>query len=360
MPITIINPQFQTLIFGTIFLLILAFSVRRAKKESFFAPSTTESLKGFAILAIIFSHIGYSLSSQSFLYPFSILAGVGVNLFLFLSGFGLASSALHKPLSILAFYKKRLPKLFLPMWFVLIIYLLLDYFVLAKTYPPTTIFQSFLGFFPVADLFTNINSPLWYFSLILYFYLLFPLLFWKKYRFLSPFIMLAVTFYFLRLTLPINRDVITLYKLHFVSFPLGILLALIINNNQLYKIKINFLKVPLLFIAVIIFLYTAIHSNIGQDAKLEQGISIITTLSLVIIFILLSWETKVFNFFGKYSYEIYLLHWPLLSRYDLLYKNLSASLATLLYLILFLFLAWLLNKIIRKIFFLFNFKFLCV
>jgi len=43
---------------------------------------------------------------------------------------------------------------------------------------------------------------------------------------------------------------------------------------------------------------------------------------------------------GTYSYEMYLLHWPLLSRYDFLYRTLPASLATFAYLALFIGLGW--------------------
>ena len=311
------------------------------------SKTTTEALRGFAILAIIFSHIGYSLG-YSFLYPLSILGGVAVNLFLFLSGFGVAASSLSKNLPPLDFYKKRLKKLFLPMWVVLTIYLLLDYVVLQRTYSTASIVQNFCGFFPRADLFTNVNSPLWYFSLIFYYYLIFPLFLLKKIRPLSPVLMLIFTYLLLQQNLPVHRDVINLYKLHFISFPLGVFLALFLNRWPITAINIkNIVKAPLLAVLIFVFLYTAVNSHVAADPKIEQSVSIITMLSLVSTFLLLNWQAKIFNLFGKYSYEIYLLHWPILSRYDLFYQNFPASLATLLYLALFIALAWLLNKIIK-------------
>jgi peptidoglycan/LPS O-acetylase OafA/YrhL len=52
---------------------------------------------------------------------------------------------------------------------------------------------------------------------------------------------------------------------------------------------------------------------------------------------------------GIYSFEIYLLHWPLLSRYNFLFKFLPAGLATFLYLPILLGLAYLMNKLIDKL-----------
>ena len=52
---------------------------------------------------------------------------------------------------------------------------------------------------------------------------------------------------------------------------------------------------------------------------------------------------------GIYSFEIYLLHWPLIGRYDVLYRYLPAWLATFLYLPVLLVLAWLFNLLCRFI-----------
>ena len=117
---TIQNPEFHTLILILIFLLGMAISSRKRQDRQFFPTSVTQELKGFAILTIIFGHIGYFLdTNDTFLFPLSVASGVGVNIFLFLSGFGLTMSTLKKQLSLLQFYKRRLLRLFLPMWIVL-------------------------------------------------------------------------------------------------------------------------------------------------------------------------------------------------------------------------------------------------
>jgi peptidoglycan/LPS O-acetylase OafA/YrhL len=100
----------------------------------------------------------------------------------------------------------------------------------------------------------------------------------------------------------------------------------------------------LLIILTTIACYTAYYSGVGQGALKEQLISIVTTCTLVALFALKRFEIGLFAFTGFYSYEIYLLHWPLLSRYDIFYRHTPAWLATVLYLALFFGLGWLIQK----------------
>lgn len=206
--------------------------------------------------------------------------------------------------------------------------MLADNFVLHRSYPLSEIIHSFLGFYPRADVFLNLDSPLWYFSLIFFYYLIFPLVFLKKFPLLSPVLVLLLNMLVLNLALPINSNVLKLYKLYFLVFPLGMLFGIIIQN---LRFKLNqALKLIILTIAVLVFLYTSVNSGVGENPKIERGISLITTLSLLTIFSLSRFNFKLLSFFGVYSYEIYLFHWPILSRFNL-------------------FLGYILQKIIKKI-----------
>jgi len=70
---------------------------------------------------------------------------------------------------------------------------------------------------------------------------------------------------------------------------------------------------------------------------------------LVIVFSLKRLDCKVLYLFGLYSYETYLLHWPLLERYDHLFNYFPAWLAVIIWLCIFIGLGWLLQKITRPI-----------
>ena len=234
MNIDALDANFQTALFITF---LVAITILTAKKDS--GPhemnhSHTDELKGVAILMVIFSHIGYFLfSDHKFLYPLSVAGGVGVNIFLFLSGFGLTKSEINLKKPLLSFYFKRLRNIFIPMWFVLIPVLILDAVILGRTYNFTIVAQSILGFFPNSDLDSAVNSPLWYFSLILFYYLLFPLVYLKKNPMLSALAVFVIGLVMVSIKLPVSVDVLKLYKLHIIAFPLGMVFACL-DLGQMY------------------------------------------------------------------------------------------------------------------------------
>src|SRR5688572_19026143 len=144
------DPQTQTLILAILLVSLILVTLRRKKSDSLIFPTTiTQELKGFAILTIVFGHIGYFLVSQdNFIYPLSIASGLGVNIFILLSGYGLTVSTLKKKLSLVNFFRNRLLRLFIPMWIVLGVILLLDWLILGIIYDRTTVLQNLVGFFP--------------------------------------------------------------------------------------------------------------------------------------------------------------------------------------------------------------------
>lgn len=367
MLISINNPILQTWIFSLLLLAGLLVFIKPRKITEWFPTAVTTELKGAAILMIVLSHIGYFLvTDHRFLWPLSIMAGVGVNLFLFLSGFGLTASQLQKNLSIWQFYKRRLLKLFTPFWLSLLVFLVLDFFVLKIYYSWAFIGEAVIGFFKHADLYQDFNSPLWYFTFILGYYLLFPLVFLKKFPWLSAIILYLVGYLVIYFE-PTKLDyVLHLYKVHIFAFPLGVLAAWVVTKlkkpeslekfSRAVKVLVYYLT-PLIFLGI--FIYANINSGIGEPLSQEfwksmlinkeQWMSIIAVIAISTIFIFKKVEFKLLSWFGLYSYEIYLLHWPIMYRYDLFYSWLPAWLATSLYLILFIGVGWLIKRLTELI-----------
>lgn len=351
MPIDIANPLASTWVFVIVLVASLLVSLKRKEGSELLPPSLSQELKGFAMLAIIFAHIGYFLvSDHRFLFPLSILAGVGVDLFLFLSGFGLAISALKKQLSPIDFYKRHAPKLYVPLWIVLVPLFAIDFYFLGKSYSWQYIGQSLLGIFPSADLFSDINSPLWYFTFILFLYVIFPLLFVRQRPLLSALLVyLAVKGVFL-LHLPFLYDVEHLYELHILAFPIGIgvagLYARYAKERKILEGRLEamgvWLRAGIILPLLGVFSYFAYFSGIGTPA--QEYISLTLVLLALTLFILNRSRFSLLYLSGILSYELYLIHWPLMSRYDVLYQNLPAWLATILYIPLLLGLAWGLHK----------------
>ncbi len=74
----------------------------------FFQYLLQNELKGLGILTVVFAHFAYmKVTNAEFLFPLSIIAGVGVDLFLFMSGFGLTVGMLKRPMKAVDFYKKK-------------------------------------------------------------------------------------------------------------------------------------------------------------------------------------------------------------------------------------------------------------
>ena len=374
----------STWIFATIFLVALIVSIKRKNPRHLFPVSLTQELKGFAVLAIVFSHIGYFLVNDTrFLFPLSIIAGVAVDMFLFLSGYGITTSVyIKKSTSIIGFYQKRLPKLLLPFWIVLMLLFLGSIIVLHDPYTWQYVLRSFFGFFPRADIYKDLDSPLWYFTLIFAYYLIFPLVFSKKSPWIAIIVLYAAGYIVTRLWMPgFLSAVLGLYYVHIFAFPFGVFMGWILEKRHImwraflnsvdkkldklhfrpvrrylisikktsfFRIESKHIKsmVRYFFMAILglIVLYTSYYSGVGDINKVWI-ISIVTMSAIVALFIVKRVEFRLFSLFGLYSYEIYLIHWPLMYRYDFFYKYFPAWLATILYLILFVVLSYLLDKL---------------
>jgi len=356
MIISISDAVTQTWVVIGALVVLLLISIRKKPKE-FFPKSTTDELKGLAILLVVLSHIGYFLvNDHRFLLPLSNYAGVGVDLFLLLSGYGLTMSALQKPLSRLQFYKKRLIRLYIPVAVIIIFFLILDALILKRTYPLVLSIKNFLGFFPSADLYNDIDSPLWFITLLLSYYVIFPLIFWRRAPLVSAGIIGYVSWWLanknLSDLLPVTHGIASLYQLHLLTFPIGVAIAAVVfhtlQRNMETKWK-NLVRTWILVGLTVFLLHMLSRSAVGGDWKQEEIVSIATALAFMSVFILNSFEFGLLSFFGKYSFEIYLIHWPLLYRYDLVYSHLPAGIATLSYLLLFIFLGYWYQKIIARL-----------
>jgi peptidoglycan/LPS O-acetylase OafA/YrhL len=356
MNIFVNNPIQATIIFSSLLLVSILVSIRFRKAEAPLSQNVSQELKGVAILLVVISHIGYFLASDTrFLFPLSIAAGVGVNMFLLLSGYGLTISSSKSNDGILQNYRRRLGKLYVPMWISVLIFVILDFFLIKKSYSWQYLFNTAIGYFPGLNLYGDLNSPLWYFTLIIFYYLILPLVFFKKYPWISAIIIYLASYLIVSDPPSLITGVAHMYKIHLIAFPLGIILAWLLGKtwtiNLIDKIKSSsnwLIRILLVLVASAIAIYTAVHSNIGLGIK-EELTSIITVLSLLLVFIIKKISFRTLYWIGFFSYEIYLLHWPIMYRHDFLYKFMPSWLATALYFVVLIAFAWLLQRITELI-----------
>ena len=367
MPITLTDDIYQTnLIVIAILIAVVLFTFKRAKHTDLFPVSVTQELKGLGILTVVFAHFAYMLvTNADFLFPLSIIAGVGVDLFLFMSGYGLTIGMLKKPLPILEFYKRRVIKIFIPFWVAIILIFAANAIFLDIHYSVPYMIQSLLGWFPTAEGFADVNSPFWYITWMMMFYVLFPLVFSTKRPWLSA-IILAVIATLIGVYNPLDMGDNWLHRLHTVAFSLGIVFAWLLfetkdKENKLvvylkeFRNKAKFTPYIVIALMLGVVVYMSLHTTanhwptltaiLGKGYFVDQLTSIVIMFAFIVIFSLKKFDNKFLSIYGLYSFEVYLIHWPLIGRYDIFFDIFPAWAAVIAWLITFIVVSWLLQKI---------------
>lgn len=309
---------------------------------------------GIAIIWIMIYHIPAFAS----LFPqplyFLIKTGyAGVDIFLFLSSYGLYYSLKKNP-SILSFYKKRFIRI-LPTYYFAIIF-----FDLCNQVKITEILQSFLliGFYIPTLQWTSFD---WYIPALIIFYIIFPLIYkhinsiYKHFIFIFI-INILLTIYISNLLLENNLN--TSILLFLTRIPIFILGAIYAHNENEVNHKISIKLNIFILIVGIILLYSVNYLDtiyITIYGLLFYPLILIVPNILIIINRIPFQKYKIlYNgllFCGKYSLELYLIHWNLYNFRT--YLNTNNHIITGIYLILcFLIsfpLAKSLNIIINKI-----------
>lgn len=376
-PITLTNDvasfttlQLSTFVVIAFAILVLFTTLKQSTHSDVFPVSVTNELKGLGILTVVFAHFAYmKVTNADFLFPLSIIAGVGVDLFLFMSGFGLTVGMLKRPMKTVDFYKKRVIKIFIPFWIALIIMFIADALFMDKTYSVGYIIKSMLGFFPTADGFGDVNSPFWYITWMIMFYLLYPLVFFKDKPWLSA-IILAVIATIIGTFNIFDLGSNWLHRLHTVAFSMGIILAWLLQvkegekNRFIEYIKdfrdnskdMKYIVIAIMFVIVFYVSqrtgagsWPALTAILGQGFFVEQLMSIVIMLAFTVIFILKKVDSKFLTMYGVYSYEVYLIHWPLMAKYDIFFVYLPAWAAVIAWLVAFILVSMLLQRLVTPV-----------
>ncbi len=260
---------------------------------------------GFAILWVILFH---SNITSSFIEPFTSLGYGGVDIFFFLSGYGLFFSSVKND-SLLSFYKKRFIRVF-PTYMVVVFFTMLG-----------------LGIFTIKTYFINISTLgywlnesyfEWYIPSLFAFYLWFPLLVKciNKQPLLTVLFGIALTAFLVYLKMHFHLHAMLLpFMTRIPIFILGVLFGKYtyekkqpqwINAISLYSIALVSLAI-LLFVK---YFYPQWLWNYGLYWYPFIGIA--PGLCLFIVSVLEktkpTYLLRVLSFLGALSLEIYLLH----------------------------------------------------
>ena len=254
------------------------------------------SIFGLAVIWIFFRHtFYYNQVSYSFFSPIVQIGDCGVDIFMFLSGFGLYFSY-TKYLKKIEFYKKRVLRI------IPTVILLLSLFAVSKDvlqgHAPTTIFHPGYWFF-------SVYANYWFIVAILLFYALYPFVFYciRKNAFVTAIFAFVLSIagissiHFLSVG-PSGQLVV-----YFARFPIFVLGAVFAHHQKLLTYNKSILVLFLLSIPCLIYF----PKDFQRLMYFPLAIAVSVFLPQILDKVPSIFE-NAFNFFGRMSLEFYLIH----------------------------------------------------
>lgn len=279
----------------------------------------------------------YSISFF-FRLSFAYFGHYGVQIFIFLSGYGLYKSQLNKSNSFILFIKKRFIKIY-PVFILATILALFTNHFSGNYQLSLKSLASFIlrltpivNFIPIKAL--NISGPFWFYSMIIQLYLLFiPLIYFKKRNILYPTIFVLFCFI---ITITTNN--------YFYSNGVSLYYTFI-GNISVFFLGIISASLPITFIfsniwkRLLTYIFALIIFYWGQKNEYIWHFTQVSFLILIlpILKFLSNLDIKFVNFIGKYSMYLFacsgFLRQPWVKLYNTSTDSFSKSLFLLAYFI---------------------------
>lgn len=281
----------------------------------------TAVLKGIAICAMLCHHLyGYPPDGvepySGMLAWFGVLGKVCVALFLFCSGYGLATN--YKPQSLLddiKFIAKRLVKFYANYWVIFLIFVPITIFVFHRSLGDAYGEDSSIYWCLCKDVlglqgYESYNVTWWFNLLIIILYLLFPILY--RIVHVQPIIAIIIGMIVMRFGSHLSLSSVEIYMWQF-PFVLGMAWQVCENkfsNVTAWQIKHKYIFIICLISLSLLFVILRMWPIIPHwsGVRMDGFLSCTITLCVITILRYLSHVMDVLSFLGKHSMNIYLMH----------------------------------------------------
>jgi len=341
--------------FGLLSIFLIITLLTRHKVDSKLLDRTqTDQLKGIAILLVVLGHLWVHVSSVR---ATPILGGYAVSLFFILSGFGLTISQSVKNKINSNYLLKRFRRVIIPYWLITAIILMADFLLLKKTYSFIELITTFAGFNLSRQL-QQIDYTRWYITLILIYYIVYFLFnrYLDKITALLSILIFSLVLCVLKIT---NIFQLGAFE-QIISFPVGCLIAFYYKSilNFFDKKRFELLIFFLFFLTSFVFFLPSHHPNmfimiIFVGTKAANSLLFCFLLILLVGRIgKLGYASRFLAFCGFISYEVYLIHGPLLIKYNPVIKLFPSDyilISFTLFMSLVLILSYGINKALRPL-----------
>ena len=330
----------MTLIILVLFasLLFSGIHLRRDNEKDIFSIDSSQSLRGLSAIEITLGHIGIATQSI-FLFPNRKAGILFVGIFFFLSGYGLIYSLKNKENYISNFFRKRFFKIFLPAYTVYMIVLFIKLFILQIPFEKDEIVKYIIGYH-FAD------GANWYIVELIVMYALFQICYKYFQIHYANYILLTISLLFVLGAFAAGLD--NPWYGSTLCFNIGLFYGE-------YKEKINDFFWKNFWIKNIFCMGIMLAGILGfflEDKSFWGNVLFRSIASTFWILWLISslqrinFSSKLCNFLGSFSYEIYLIH-PVVIL--LLSGITQPFIFSVLCLAITIMIAWLYHKLLRLI-----------
>ena len=332
-----------------ILLLITLLLYLLPQNKEYLNVKSTSGLRGFLALGIIFHHISPLVKTGEEFSNFSYMGTYIVSIFFFLSAYGLYVQNESRENYLDNFLVKRLSKIIVPFFIISLIYMFYR-FVNGQLID--------LNFF--INLFKQGSTIIyngWFVDIIILMYIFFYLSF-KLFqnKFLS--IVLNTIFIICYICLAIKLGYNFWWYNSVLAFAIGLIWAK--NQNKIDRVLEKYYFIVIVLVTVLLFvshrydiLLKYLHIEDSYSYALAANLdNIIFTIYFIIVFLKkINFSNVYLNLIGRISFELYMIHGLVISMLEKIFvsSRVNDVLFTLFVLIISLILAWIVNKIDKRI-----------
>lgn len=274
-------------------------------------------IMGVSIIWIMLYHMPYINELAGTIIGSAILIGFcGVDIFFFLSAFGLFFSLQRNP-KIHDFYKKRLVRILPAYLIILLIFGILNHLTISDIVKEISMLGMFFPFleWPMFD---------WYIPAQLFFYLLSPFIIFHIAHLKKIFVPILVCIFLLNylcaeILLENSWDTKILFLITRIPvFILGAIIAKMCSDRVEISVKSEMIAYLVMIVSFLILFIvkTKCSDDVIKIFGLNHFPFLFATLGFIFLLIRIfrifpSVILKILSFIGKYSLELYLIHWNL-------------------------------------------------
>lgn len=332
-----------------ILLLITLLLYLLPQNKEYLNVKSTSGLRGFLALGIIFHHISPLVKTGEEFSNFSYMGTYIVSIFFFLSAYGLYVQNESRENYLDNFLVKRLSKIIVPFFIISLIYMFYR-FVNGQLID--------LNFF--INLFKQGSTIIyngWFVDVIILMYIFFYLSFkFFQNKFLS--IVFNTIFIICYICLAIKLGYNFWWYNSVLAFAIGLIWAK--NQNKIDRFLEKYYFIVIVLVTVLLFvshrydiLLKYLHIEDSYSYALAANLdNIIFTIYFIIVFLKkINFSNVYLNLIGRISFELYMIHGLVISMLAKIFvsSRVNDVLFTLFVLIISLILAWIVNKIDKRI-----------